>query len=146
MNWSLSLNAVGRSIELTKKPNPTKEELLDLQTIYIEKLQELFDEHKSKYARPGCNLVISWRALLPEQENIKWRTTMPSVALLRFSNIRWTLKFPEKSVRFWNFPEKTKLIKIMVFLLLALFVGCRLQRKVKFMLYIYFTCCYIEQI
>ena len=65
---------------------------------------------------------------------------------LRFSNIRWTLKFPEKSVRFWNFPERDETYKIMMFLLLALFMGRRLQRKVKFMLYIYFTSCYIEQI
>jgi len=71
---------------------------------------------------------------------------MPSVALLHFSNIRWTLKFPEKSVRFWNFPEEMKLVKIMVFQLLALFMGRRLQRKVNFMFYIYFKSCYIEQI
>jgi len=42
--------------------------------------------------------------------------------------------------------KETKLIKIMVFLLLVLFMWRRLQRKAKFMLYIYFTTCYIEQI
>jgi len=42
--------------------------------------------------------------------------------------------------------KETKLIKIMVFLLLALFMWRRLQRKAKLMLYIYFTSCYIEQI
>jgi len=80
-NWNFSLHAVGRPIELTKKPHPTKEELLYLQTIYIEMLQELFDEHKRKHAWPGCKLVTSWRTLLPEHEYMSWRMTMRSVAL-----------------------------------------------------------------
>ena len=40
---------VGSPIEVTKKENPTAEEIKALHDIYTEKLIELFDQHKHKY-------------------------------------------------------------------------------------------------
>lgn len=49
---------VGEPIEVKKNPNPTSEELLALQDIYISKLRELFEKHRSKYMPDDWQLVI----------------------------------------------------------------------------------------
>ena len=44
-----SFVSVGEPIEVSKKENPTKEEIEDLHSKYIEALQKLFEDHKEKY-------------------------------------------------------------------------------------------------
>lgn len=49
---------VGEPIEVEKNPNPSSEQLKALQNLYMSKLQELFDKHRSKYMPHDWDLVI----------------------------------------------------------------------------------------
>jgi len=49
---------VGEPIEIEKVENPTSEQLLELQSVYIGKLKELFEKHRHKYLPKDCQLVI----------------------------------------------------------------------------------------
>ncbi|XP_039270380.2 2-acylglycerol O-acyltransferase 2-A-like [Styela clava] len=50
---------VGAPIEVEKDPNPSSEELVALREKYIEKLEELFNKHKTKYLNEDVKLIIS---------------------------------------------------------------------------------------
>jgi len=49
---------VGEPIEVEKIENPTSEDLLALQDLYITKLKELFNKHRSKYLEDDVELII----------------------------------------------------------------------------------------
>ena len=50
--------AVGDPIAVTKVDNPTPEQLDDLHAIYIEKLKQLFEDHKAEYNVPESTELI----------------------------------------------------------------------------------------
>ncbi|KAK6044946.1 diacylglycerol acyltransferase, partial [Cooperia oncophora] len=51
---------VGAPIPVVKVPDPTQEQIDELHEVYIEKLNELFEEHKQKYGVPAeTKLVIA---------------------------------------------------------------------------------------
>ena len=54
--------AVGTPIPVTKVEKPTPEQLDDLHATYIEKLKQLYEDHKAKYNVPeSTQLIIYWR-------------------------------------------------------------------------------------
>uniref|UniRef100_H2Z8T5 Acyltransferase n=1 Tax=Ciona savignyi TaxID=51511 RepID=H2Z8T5_CIOSA len=50
---------VGEPIEIVQRSNPTSEELLQLQELYISRLRDMFEAHKSKYLPDDCKLIIN---------------------------------------------------------------------------------------
>ena len=54
----LSFFAVGEPISVTKVDNPTPEQLDDLHATYVEKLKQLFEDHKAKYNVPESTELI----------------------------------------------------------------------------------------
>ena len=44
---------------MEKNPNPSREKIGKLHEHYMMKLRELFDKHKSKYAKKDCKLIIN---------------------------------------------------------------------------------------
>lgn len=52
---------VGAPIVVEKIENPTQEQIDELHEIYVEKLNELFEEHKQRFGVPAeTKLVIQW--------------------------------------------------------------------------------------
>lgn len=50
--------AVGDPIAVTKVDNPTPDQLDDLHATYIEKLKQLFEDHKAEYNVPESTELI----------------------------------------------------------------------------------------
>lgn len=50
---NLIIYIVGKPIEITKNVNPTKEEIKEVHTQYLEALKELYDSYKDKYHPNG---------------------------------------------------------------------------------------------
>lgn len=49
---------IGAPIDVTKTPNPSKEDIEQLHSIFCEKLTELFETHKTKYVASGVKMEI----------------------------------------------------------------------------------------
>ena len=52
---------VGAPIDVKKNPNPTREEIEDLHTQYVEALKDLYERYRYKYSQyPDTDITITW--------------------------------------------------------------------------------------